>query len=322
MKASPSVSIALMCCASLLHAQAPTYVAAHVSPNGPQVLAIYMGSTDCAPCVWPPLKAAVHAAWPLLAKQAADAKVGFATLGIAMDDDVTSGVALLQPVEEYDEIIVGAGWTNHGVTKYIWQDSTGSPSIPQMMVIQRVASASADWTWHVTPYKVLKRLVGADEIRRWVANGARIEVLTPEATQKLDAAGAPSDVATGATTVSQPTLATTKASQVQCARPDSTSTVLISYLRSVAQHAFPAVATTARRSTSDVVVVLVNDRCDVLGSGIVSRTSDSLDVGNTIATQFPTADLTRFVAGGIADLTEDSAGSKGAPWLVWMMVKS
>ena len=178
MKFTLAAGVALAIGAQPVRAQDSVYHAKHVEPHGPQVVAIYIGATDCAPCVWPPLKEAVHAAWPLLEAQALKAGLAFATLGIAMDEDVTSGVALLQPLDQFDEVAIGAGWVNHGVADYIWADTSATSGIPQIVVVQRTVGTSSDKSeWSVSPYQVLDRHTGADAIRRWVAQGAPVAAL-------------------------------------------------------------------------------------------------------------------------------------------------
>jgi len=173
-----ALTLTVACVPSIqLVAQDSTYHATHQQVGGPQILAIYIGSTDCAPCRWPPLESAVHHAWPLLAMQASRAKVTFSTVGIALDDNVAGGVALLQPLEQFDEIIVGGGWTNSGAERYIWADTAATPAIPQILIVERHVGVNDDHTrWDLSSSTVLRRLIGESEIRAWVKGGALLPV--------------------------------------------------------------------------------------------------------------------------------------------------
>src|SRR5512146_1126913 len=88
----------------LASAQDTFYQAKHDEPHGPQILAVYIGSTECQPCIWPPFKTSLKQMWPLLEAQAAQAHAGFATLGVAINDDVDSGAAMLAPLAQFDEV--------------------------------------------------------------------------------------------------------------------------------------------------------------------------------------------------------------------------
>jgi hypothetical protein len=118
--------------------------------------------------------------WPRVAAQARSAGAAFATLGIALDEQIDSGIALLQPLGQFDEISIGGGWVNHDVERYIWSDTTGVPAIPQVLVIEREVNASNGKTqWSVSPYHVLFRVIGGDPIRGWVAKGAPVSIPPP-----------------------------------------------------------------------------------------------------------------------------------------------
>jgi hypothetical protein len=56
-----------------------------------------------------------------------------------MDEDVANGVALLQPLQQYDEVAIGAGWVNHGVAQHVWADTNATSGVPQLLVVERTA---------------------------------------------------------------------------------------------------------------------------------------------------------------------------------------
>ena len=156
-------------------AQDTTYRAQHQEPHGRQIMAIYIGATDCQPCVWPPFKASLREMWPLLDNQARRAGVTFATFGVAINDDVDSGVAMLAPLSQFDEISIGGGWVNHASDRYMWADTSGVPAVPQVLVISREINSSERKTqWSVSPHRILIRVTGADPIRAWIAKGAPV----------------------------------------------------------------------------------------------------------------------------------------------------
>jgi hypothetical protein len=159
------------------------YRAKHEEPNGRQILAIYIGSTDCQPCIWAPFKASLKQMWSLLQAQANRSHAGFGTLGVAINDDADSGAAMLAPLSQFDEVSLGGGWVNHLAVRYIWTDSAGVPAIPQVLVIARDVNSSEGKTqWSVTNSRVLTRVVGADLIRAWIVKGAPLPGQSPART--------------------------------------------------------------------------------------------------------------------------------------------
>ena len=172
--------LALLLTAQRAYAQDTLYHATHREAVGRQVVAIYIGAVDCQPCVWPDFKAALRRMWPLLAHQAQQAKTLFATLGVAISEDVDSGLAMLQPLTQCDELSIGGSWVNHVAAQYIWADSTGIPAIPQVLVITReVNTTSTKSQWSVSPYRVVFREVGAAPLRHWIADGAPVAIDPP-----------------------------------------------------------------------------------------------------------------------------------------------
>jgi hypothetical protein len=110
---------------------------------------------------------------PLLEANARKAGWSFATVGVALDWHPTAGVALLQPIEEFDEIIVGNNWTNSAAQQFIWADTSAAPGLPQVVLVQRKVTPGADRI-AITDQRVISRLVGAGQIQAWVAQGARL----------------------------------------------------------------------------------------------------------------------------------------------------
>jgi hypothetical protein len=111
--------------------------------------------------------------WPLLASQAEAAHTGFATLGVAISEDIDSGVAMLQPLSQFEEISIGGGWVNQTAEKYFWTDPTGKAPVPQVLIVEREINATDTRSqWSVSPHRLVLRVLGADPIRAWVAKGA------------------------------------------------------------------------------------------------------------------------------------------------------
>lgn len=156
------------------------YAPARTLPTRPQVVAIYIGSTDCIPCRSPELKAALQVMKPTLRHVADSLGRDFSAVGVALDWQVDSGVAFLQPVAEFDEIVVGNNWTNLAAQRFIWEDPSGAPAMPQLLVVERTV-AQTGMRMEFGPPRVLKRLLGAEQIRGWVRAGTPLPEVTTSA---------------------------------------------------------------------------------------------------------------------------------------------
>ena len=148
--------------------QAQTYTPSYDFPHRTQVVAVYLGASFCVACVQPEFKQAMTQMAPELKQVADRSGRDFATIGVSLDWDVDSGIAFLKPVTQYDEIVVGSNWINSAVARLIWADSSTTPSLPQVVLIERQVDAGARVS---IKERVIGRYVGGDEIQRWIRQG-------------------------------------------------------------------------------------------------------------------------------------------------------
>ena len=156
-----------------LSAQDSTYRAGGPELTGPQLITVYVGATTCKPCRWPSFKEAMQKALYLVSQEAARRNMRYATVGVALDANKAKGLALLEPHDQFDELLVGGGWIGTGATQYIWSDTTVTGAIPMLLVVERDLDQRKDYRWMgLGNQKVLLRLTGANEIMAWVKQGA------------------------------------------------------------------------------------------------------------------------------------------------------
>lgn len=159
-----------------LAAQDSLYHAGGLELTGPQLITVYVGATTCRPCRWPSFKDAMQKALFLVSQEAARRQVSYATVGVALDADKAKGLALLEPHEQFDELLVGGGWIGTGATWYVWSDTSVTGAIPMLLVVERDLDQRKDYRWMgLGNQKVLVRLTGANEIMSWVKQGAPLE---------------------------------------------------------------------------------------------------------------------------------------------------
>jgi hypothetical protein len=132
---------------------------------------IYFGASTCRPSQDPALAADVRAI-----RRALRESRRLVAIGVAVDNDVQAGLAHLSSVDAFDEVLSGHGWANEGVLKYIAGDLGGPAATPQIVVVDRHITNEGDSGELGSDHETVRvRKVGLVAIRRWRADGARID---------------------------------------------------------------------------------------------------------------------------------------------------
>ncbi len=105
--------------------------------SGPLVRVVWIGSSTCGPCKAPEVKQALAAATDAARAWAASHGHDFVSTGVATDEDVARGYGFLSHHGRFDEVVIGHGWLNLGVTTFV-VPYVGEPlatlGIPQLVV--------------------------------------------------------------------------------------------------------------------------------------------------------------------------------------------
>jgi hypothetical protein len=141
-------------------------------PQGKELIVVYVGATSCGPCLLPETKSAVARMKVLLASFAEKNGYAFSAVGVATDWSTASGVKFLSDNAPFDQLVIGGNWTNLAVEHYIWRDSTATPAMPQVVVLER--SVTIGDRIDISPARVLRRVFGSDELPKWVEAGAPV----------------------------------------------------------------------------------------------------------------------------------------------------
>lgn len=119
--------------------------ASHGSPSASaQLVLVFVGGTECAYSVAGGVRDAVRAAEQALREEAQDRNVSFASVGIANDASPGTGIAYLNEIAGFDEVVSGFGWTQRGIGKLVRDLLPGPLTTPQLIVIERNADSSSD----------------------------------------------------------------------------------------------------------------------------------------------------------------------------------
>ena len=158
--------------AGSLAAQQP-YAPSHKTPNGRQILAVYLGAQTCGPCLLPEVKDAVIRMKSLVAEQAKKSNAAFAAIGASSDWQSDVGARFLEDVGPFDQVVLGGNWTNLAFERFVWRLPGGESGMPQILILERTVDAGSRRITF-SEVKVVRRLMGAPEITAWVAKGAPI----------------------------------------------------------------------------------------------------------------------------------------------------
>ena len=152
-------------------AQGQRYEPTYANPRGSELVAVYISSSTCIGNRQPGLREAIEAAKLRLAQRAKAEGRTFRAIGVALDWEPDSGLAYLREFGQFDELVVGSNWFNLGATTLIFADSSGRPSIPQLLVYERTIDTSNPRRLHFGQPRVLQRIVAGDSIVALVNDG-------------------------------------------------------------------------------------------------------------------------------------------------------
>lgn len=143
-----------------------------------QRIAVLISSTSRIGGRDPRFEPALRAALRLLQAQARRDSSSFSAIGVALDWELDSAVTYLRKLADFDQWIVGQNWGNDAVVRLVWRDSTGVPSIPQLIVLERTfeeggnGEGSRGSLPYFGPERVVHRFLSTDAIAKWVLQRA------------------------------------------------------------------------------------------------------------------------------------------------------
>lgn len=170
----------------------PRYEPSHEPPLGHERILIFVSSSGCVANHEEEFDDAVRQLKAILAERAAENGQSFSAVGVAVEWDVERGTDYLLrgrwsggalDFGPFDEIVVGRNWGNSAAVRYLQDLSpNGCPSpagiwqaVPQLFLVDREAEEwRADGEFRYGPERLLLQACGADEIIKWMRQGAPI----------------------------------------------------------------------------------------------------------------------------------------------------
>ncbi len=139
--------------------------------SGKEIVVVLIGSQSCGASKVPAFLEAMDTLRVLLQVRSGREGFRFSITGVALDWSPAVGLAFLESLGDFDEIIVGRNWLNTGALRYVWKDIPGPASLPQVLVLERdVEVGPAGVTLRTE--RPMARVVGTDRIIEWVRAGA------------------------------------------------------------------------------------------------------------------------------------------------------
>jgi len=139
-----------------------------------EAMVVVLGSSGCAPSTTREFRDAIAPIPSLLEAQFAQRpEVVPRLIGIALDPSARRGAEYLLDLGEFDEVIAGGSLLNTATEKYIWGTHALSPGTPQVLLLERTVTWSEQGV-RIEGERVLRTLIGIEQISSWVSEGAPI----------------------------------------------------------------------------------------------------------------------------------------------------
>lgn len=155
-----------------VEAARPVYEPLGSIESGDEIILVFIGASFCNAHNVPGFPGVVESAKLRVREHARARGMRFRAAGVALDWRAADGLAFLARFGEFDEVASGGNWISDGATKYIWRDIPGSANVPQLLVLRR--SVHKGEAIRVGQDQVVKRILGTEDIEKWVAAGAAL----------------------------------------------------------------------------------------------------------------------------------------------------
>lgn len=131
--------------------------------TGVQHVAVFLVSSTCGASRYPDLPKALAVIRAREDTQATREGKTFISVGVALDDDPSIGLAFLKTFGNFDQLSVGGNWLNAMAIDLLIRDTKGPLSLPQLIVLERTVTVGPA-AIQVGQDRVMGRYIGFDDI--------------------------------------------------------------------------------------------------------------------------------------------------------------
>ena len=147
--------------------QPPQQAVAQSEANQSYVV-FYIGATSCGPCNRPEVIDAVKKIGSEFSKERVDLPVKHVM--VAMDENISEGISFLKKYGAFwDEVSVGSFYHNEHALRYL--NSQKPPGVPHVFVFKDTYEDAMHGVETVKERKLVRKVMGGDEIVKWVKKG-------------------------------------------------------------------------------------------------------------------------------------------------------
>ena len=138
--------------------------------SGPseELLFVVVASSFCVGARDPHFPDVIGSARKLVESEARRRGFGFGAIAVDVDWSVTDGLAFVNKLGAFDEVVVGRNWLNSGIEHFI-NPALAPLSVPQILVIKRHIDVAASAV-AISDAVLIARAAGSDGIATWVAS--------------------------------------------------------------------------------------------------------------------------------------------------------
>lgn len=135
---------------------------------------VYFGSSNCQYSNDERIPKAINEIQKKLQAKSDAENMKFNSVGVSIDWDLKDGLNHLDKSGDFNEIMVGNNWFNHGSLKYFFQDSLTTPGTPQVLILKRSYSLNENGSLrtganhaNLVSDSLIVRLAGVESIIGW-----------------------------------------------------------------------------------------------------------------------------------------------------------
>ncbi len=137
------------------------------SYNSKEIVLIYLADSTCPYCRSDDVITKIRATDIELSKIAKRINVGYKKIGISIDKNPKVGFSYFGNIIDFNEFIIGSGWANTGVLRYIYTDFQSHAATPQLIITireyNRIRIPPSTETYRgLKDEKILLNLIGAE----------------------------------------------------------------------------------------------------------------------------------------------------------------
>lgn len=101
---------------------------------------VFISASWCGACEQSTLPPALRSLSDRLAAAAASAGARVRRIGVFLEHDPLDGFASSKRFGQFDDLVLGGGWSGQGAVSFVWRDLAGEARVPQVLILRRTVT--------------------------------------------------------------------------------------------------------------------------------------------------------------------------------------